>query len=408
MNCDICGGTLSMQMGSKAVCSVCGMEYSLESLKEKAKQTNSAPRTVAAPVSTNLTDNQLRMAEVAIRQKDYSQAVSICDTILTQDYYNLSAWKMKICAFASSSDRDLIKAADCFKEAYSLIQEQAKREQFIVDVQPSFMEKVYFNSGTATIARNLMLIDVKMASKYLQKVIDQQISYIRNSYNEVMNTLKEYSIEAQSDLRWHALMGQTWNHPHFALKQCLEDADAIWKNCGEQCYIEDHLQDLAAVVKRTAQKAQSYLPSRNDLTILISQAEELMKKIQEKAKKERKIAVQKYWANHTEIKEQLESQRKALQKEISDLQNSSNPSKISQLLEELTEERDQIWAKLHYLGLFEIRKKKELKEQMYLKEAEIDEIRKQLINEDREIENKVKRITDKIAEIDHKIENPPM
>ena len=79
--CDICGGRLKMGKGKIAVCESCGMEHSVERVREKIQEIKGTVHVDNA----HLIENFLSMAQDAYSTKNYAEAERYCNKVLEND-----------------------------------------------------------------------------------------------------------------------------------------------------------------------------------------------------------------------------------------------------------------------------------------------------------------------------------
>lgn len=123
--CDLCGGKLIMGAGGIATCDSCGMEYSVDRMKEKVQEVKG----VVQVDSAHLIGNFLRMAQNAYASNNKAEAESYCNKIIETEPTNQQAWLLKGKAAGWQSSLSNIRfseAINCFANAIEYTQEDEK------------------------------------------------------------------------------------------------------------------------------------------------------------------------------------------------------------------------------------------------------------------------------------------
>lgn len=118
--CDICGGKLKVTNGKYAVCESCGMEHSIERVRQKYKESQS----VVHVDNAHLIDNYLVMAQDAYDAGNKKEAERYCNKIIEIDPENVDALmlKGKTVGWQSSIGEFRFKEASiCFANAINSI-----------------------------------------------------------------------------------------------------------------------------------------------------------------------------------------------------------------------------------------------------------------------------------------------
>ncbi len=89
--CDICGGKLIMGAGGIATCENCGMEHSVERMKEKVQEIKGTVRID----NSHMIENYLEIAKTAIDAGNNAEAESYCNKVIEIEPTNYKAWMLK-------------------------------------------------------------------------------------------------------------------------------------------------------------------------------------------------------------------------------------------------------------------------------------------------------------------------
>ena len=89
--CDLCGGKLIMGAGGIATCESCGMEHSVDRMKEKVQEIKGTVRVD----NSHMIENYLEMANNAYDSSNHAEAESYCNKIIEIEPTNYKAWMLK-------------------------------------------------------------------------------------------------------------------------------------------------------------------------------------------------------------------------------------------------------------------------------------------------------------------------
>lgn len=135
--CDICGGKLKVINGKMAVCESCGMEHSIERVREKYKESQS----VVHVDNAHLIDNYYAMAQDAYDAGNKEEAERYCNKIIEVDpgYAEALLLKGKAVGWQSSIGSFRFKeAALCFANAINAAATDTESEEIHESVEEEF------------------------------------------------------------------------------------------------------------------------------------------------------------------------------------------------------------------------------------------------------------------------------
>lgn len=122
LTCDICGGRLKMGKGRIAVCESCGIEHSLERVREKIQEIKGTVHVDNA----HLIANFFSIAQDAYSTENYAEAERYCNKILENSPSNCEAYLLKGKAVgwqSSISHMRFKESAICFANAVKCVSE---------------------------------------------------------------------------------------------------------------------------------------------------------------------------------------------------------------------------------------------------------------------------------------------
>lgn len=140
LTCDICGGRLKMRKGKTAVCESCGMEHSVERVREKIQEVKGTVHVDSA----HLIENFLQIAKDAYSTGNYAEAERYCNKVLENDASHVEASVIKGKAIGGQSNLSNFRfreVAICFANAVNSADDDLK-ESINNDVQEGFRKFV--------------------------------------------------------------------------------------------------------------------------------------------------------------------------------------------------------------------------------------------------------------------------
>lgn len=114
LQCELCGGKLTMRSGGLAVCEYCGMEYTSDRIRERIQEITGTVRID----NSHMVNNYLDMTKTALDAHNYNEAASYVNKAIEIEPGNYWAWYLKGVA---SSNRD--EKITCLKKAIELAPE---------------------------------------------------------------------------------------------------------------------------------------------------------------------------------------------------------------------------------------------------------------------------------------------
>ena len=132
--CDICGGKLVMGAGGIAVCDSCGMEYSIDRMREKVQEIRGTIRVD----NSHMIKNYLQLATNAYDANNNAEAESYCNKIIEIDPANSEAWflKGKSCGWQSTAENPRIaESLSAFVKAIRNCSNDETRREFVQEAK---------------------------------------------------------------------------------------------------------------------------------------------------------------------------------------------------------------------------------------------------------------------------------
>lgn len=446
--CDLCGGKLVMGTGGVATCEGCGMEYTSERLREKIKEGNGAPRAEvpAAPVDNSpVIDNYLSMAKTALDANNNAEAESYANKVIEAQPRHAEAWLIKgkaagwqttgrknrypesilawINAYTFASDEE--KAAisqDIKTEAENIGHAIVKMEGNSFEGYQSEENKKDVTNAVSMVEKQLDILKdktgIEVYTDEFKTILARAVNTAAvNGSNDADN---DFGTErsGQTKYKWERFTGaqdrclelldkaydlsSDDNLCHTICKNYIEIATTVRDSCSYKYqsggyYGQDYSftskakQIRTDTIKEWEQKRDKHDPAKRKANS--KKALELYSS--SLAEKEKKAAIEKYWAEHAEEKASLEQERKELDNQSAQLRsaliNNADEAAAKKLGAEINDTR----TRMNSLGLFKGKEKKALA-------AKIEELSTQKghheqfwRNEQKRIDGEQKKIADR-------------
>lgn len=440
--CDICGGKLIIGAGGIAVCNSCGMEHSVDRMKEKVQEIKG---TVQID-NSHMVENYLKMAQSAKDVGNHSEAESYCNKIIEIEPTNYKAWMLKgvsaawqsslqksrvdegVAAFVKAINnapdeerKDLVEEAkEQIKNlAIAMISLRADRfakwpdkeeaDGFMSDITSILKTVVAFLFQTGD-AIPLSEIMTPVANYIDQSVVQAWRNVIWPDYNGDPND----SEDRPRKYEWENFIkrvGYCTSLEEKAISLCdVDDKEDIqrYKNL---IFIHQAAIDSCSWTFRFNQWGEKRWykdwmltdEAKNSRRNLICNYKEKIKEIKENIEKKEKEEAKKrfddYWFEHADEKTALETERATLQDKIVSLQND-----ISSILEDtekknIQERIDTLNMEKRSLGLFKVKEKKVVQEKIDAVNLELKKVDDRIDAAKKEIEKKIVPLQQRISEI---------
>ena len=456
ITCDLCGGTIEMKTGGNAVCTSCGMTYSMESLREKLKggQSNLPVSTPAQPATTSSPSwisSTLKMAQMNLNNNDNHKAIEACDKVLSADFSNSEAWEIKIQASS------MPEAAEALREYYGTATTEADRKRII-----DFAEKYFATINTVEGADILYQVCPSAASKMVTRTLKDKIDFERKYTADFKKACsKEQSNRPSSDDRYNMDFDRTLDSVRYVLRNnsgtfdflekctsfnslkgvdisysiisytsaCKEYLDAVkgakrWYACSStsnrtylsgQYYIDSstYSHALEPIFTSTSWEADAIRAQLGKLNSFEKKANAKISLIQSQKEAEKKARIKAYWDNNKERKEELELQKikfnANIQREKAELQTSSEANALKEAKNKVVVAKD----KLESLGFFAFKEKKQLEAEILQLECQVSTAMAAYNSKQSSIDRKINKLQEQIEQInreltmDRNVELPP-
>lgn len=405
--CDICGGKLVMGSGGVAVCDSCGMEYSVDRIKEKVQEIKG---TVHID-NSNMIENWMRMGLSAAQAGNQKEAYEYFSKVVEVDPENWRAIYEKGKAGAWQSTLANLRTSEIYQGilmALEIIGRSDLNEEDLISIKNEFAVALFSinNAITDLMDRNLSSLDDIYFDSHWNQMYDTRERHITNvtQLEDAMSLIADLDDDLSKR-----------NVIQFKMRMC----DDLRSACESIQYWTDYSQSSLDYFGYTSSEKKEYLNKYWKLVQEIRKVEpryainkafypdpfgpglhtsderyEYWKEIEENQLALEKEAAakkrfEKYWREHADEKASLEQEKNSLAEQISAL--TIQMENIPAIAEEKSIQAriDTLTAKKNALGIFKSKEKKIIQDQIDAAKLEREEIADRIDNELHKIEEKI-------------------
>lgn len=314
MNCDLCGSAIEMRENG-AVCTGCGMQYSMEALRKKLGKPSPAPAASPAPQPPQEDlANLIMQAELVLSQGNTASAVSLCDIVLSKDGSNEKAWHIKLSALCRSN---ILIAAQALCTASTQLGGDSAQFK---SLQEDFLACASFREPQFSAAQHLSATAPEFARTFAERCVAVAVNDLEEFCAGTLKNFRESYKKSKKDGRWAYLLDKDW-----ALRSSnLSDRIKILEHAMQTC---DKLLDRSEAFPKVVRCLQAYIKEvatmlydAKNVPLLaerIAKLAVLADAIDQAGRQERTEA---YWSQHPGKKEALlreTAEQEALQAQYS-------------------------------------------------------------------------------------------
>ena len=443
--CDLCGGKLVMGAGGIAVCDSCGMEHSIDRMKEKVQEIKGTIRVD----NSHMIKNYLEMAQSAKDAGNNAEAETYCNKIIEIEPTNYKAWMLKgeAAAWQSSLQNSRVgEGVAAFIKAINNAPEDVKDELveeatgqiknlsvamislrterfakwpdeeeangFISDITSILNTVAAFLSQTGALIP-LSEIMAPIATLINQSVVQAWQNVIWPDYNGDPND----SDERAGKYEWQNFIqrvGYCTSLVENAISLCDEDDEDdiqryenlifINKAAIESCASDYDINDWGKSWYKEWMLSDEAINVRREL---IRDYEAKIKTIKNAKEQKEKEAAQNrfdaYWVEHADEKANLEIEKATIEEQISALQVEINNIPGSAEKENIQGRINTLTAEKSSLGLFKGKEKKAVQEKIDATNLELKKVIDRMDVAKEEIEKKIDLLQRRINEINSEL-----
>ena len=445
LKCEMCGSSDIIKKNGVFMCQFCKTKYSIDEAKKLLVEVEG---TVQVD-SSHLIDNYFSIATNAYIAKNYSEVESYCNKIIEVDPVNYKAWLLKGKAVAWASEVGQLRFAEtivAFTNSFSFCPIELKNDLFseisgeIFSFAKAWTElrisrfKKLFNDAERLGILNDVDQFISLTRKFsdsiqtflddiqLQKELGEIISSgARSAYSDVWDRF--YGDDGHpSDFEFSRFVTEADNCILLitrAIDLCVDDYDenilrykfliAMQEDVINSCsYVPDFFDYWNNCWKYKVSRSLAYqaLQIRREIVSNYNKKiSDINGKKSAKQKEEAEKRYNEYWAKHSEEKKEMEislskliSEKKAFETELNSISDAEKVQR-EELIRRMAAEKSR-------LGLFKIKEKKELQNEIDIAQKELTTIIQKIEQERNPIKKKIDEIQRKINKINTELKKP--
>ena len=399
--CDICGGKLIVGAGGVTVCDSCGMEYSVERMREKIQEIKG----VVQIDNSNMIENWTKMADRAMQACNYSEAYEYYTKIAETDPQNWRAIYGKGKAGVNLSTEENLRVQELFqgiREAVTIIKKNEIDEQEKIDVYndmaltlkewvEKYSRSVYNYKNCDAIAVNA---ERRKQVRQSFKVCVEQMEYavtLLSDFNDEQSKencylCKKYLFHMIYAYCDHIIYETKDPTSPTGIRLRLDEATEKEK----KPYIDEAWKISRDLKERDPDYYSDYRnypnPSEDEWSFDV-------------AAWWKKYAQEKYWESHRSDYESLNRERKELQGKVKALNAEIKEHPVNHQIEHLENQITLKKSEMKSLGMFKLSEKKNIQQEidgltveLSKKKTERDELREKLEEEKKKYEPRIDEI----------------
>ncbi len=429
LTCEMCGSTELLKQEGVFVCQSCGCKYTVEEAKKLLLEVEgvvSVQGTVQVDRSSEI-NNRIQNAIAEYRANHQDRAIALFNDVLNIDFENVTAIIYKACADGWQStlmDNHMVQMSTEICRALEI----AKRKypdavKFTEMILPAVTETVSLSDAVGMLRINH------------RKEVEAEINHLMAKADEANKQGKRYMmtgpIAAASPCyeraRMYAQQAQNMQDEMYSqLSASIKVSGTAVHNVAFA--VMEHLQEADRVCDELIPELKKLLKEYNavcgmdkagSFDRLNKQIKDLEKRVAQRIEKERQEKIAAYWERHAQEKQALDTEKAELEAKSRDLngrmdglrkaveeieQQHGGLTPAEKEQNELLERRKSLAAQIGSLGIFKMKEKKQLKEEMALIDEKIrkmeDAVRRERKERDAKLAELLKPHHDELAGLD--------
>ncbi|MCH5193589.1 MAG: hypothetical protein J1F11_06480 [Oscillospiraceae bacterium] len=426
LTCEMCGSTDLLKQEGVFVCQTCGTKYSVEEAKRMMIEGTVEVTGTVKVDNANKIQNMLINAKRSFDDGKYSQAQDLYSQILNEDPNNAKAILyegLSIGWQGNTVNYTMDNAGNAAKRALDIAYKQEENHQVF---EMFVLETLTGISFLGTALFDLCMKKVRETNENFSaktKALTQKLKDMESFDNDMIG---RYGIGASnSNLRIRQVqqMQQQLKTDEANTKLTMLKYSKLGENTVSIVYdvfekAVDMISDVSKYHAQTYDIIKTLISKYGDKFnggALLTKINKMVTQLDGYYKKVAEIAIEKYWEEHAEEKQQLDAEKSAIMEEINQLKSQLEPfereisdyrrkrekdvpSKAEKdtVLNEINRLRNEI----NGLGIFKGKEKKALQEQVNELNARISSINVAIENEEKE---QIKVCNDKISEVEERM-----
>ena len=397
LTCEMCGSTDLVKQDGVFVCQSCGCKYSIEEAKKMMIEgTVEVTGTVKVDNSATIA-NYIELAESALKGANGQSVLEYTNKALEVDPQNSRAWILQMQAFEKIAQLQNPRTSEVITAGKNAVQ-FAKAEE-----KESIEKQVY--SYYLKYARTLLMVATNELNDN-QRVRDV---YKRLSSASLSNALTAANDCMKADSNNITVYENIVNEgvnlvlsiPNDALERCSD----LWEDvetCAEQYQRETNALDerfriYTNGLTDSAKATRTLI--KDQMTIKVKKAKE----VSVKQANERKARIEKYWGEHKSEWNMLTAKKESLQSNLDGLTDTLEKIPIRHGVDELMGEIEKKKLAKKNTGIFNLKEKKKLQEQIDALESVLQKKQEECREESESISKKVDEVMLLLEDVENEL-----
>lgn len=398
LTCEMCGSTDLVKQDGVFVCQSCGCKYSIEEAKKMMIEgTVEVTGTVKVDNSATIA-NYIELAESALKGANGQSVLEYTNKALEVDPQNSRAWILQMQAFEKIAQLQNPRTSEVITAGKNAVQ-FAKAEE-----KESIEKQVY--SYYLKYARTLLMVatnelnDNQRVRDVYKRLSSASLSNALTAANDCMkadsNNITVYENIANEGVNL------VLSIPNDALERCSD----LWEDvetCAEQYQRETNALDerfriYTNGLTDSAKATRTLI--KDQMTIKVKKAKEA---VSVKQANERKARIEKYWGEHKSEWNMLTAKKESLQSNLDGLTDTLEKIPIRHGVDELMGENEKKKLAKKNTGIFNLKEKKKLQEQIDALESVLQKKQEECREESESISKKVDEVMLLLEDVENEL-----
>lgn len=398
LTCEMCGSTDLVKQDGVFVCQSCGCKYSIEEAKKMMIEgTVEVTGTVKVDNSATIA-NYIELAESALKGANGQSVLEYTNKALEVDPQNSRAWILQMQAFEKIAQLQNPRTSEVITAGKNAVQ-FAKAEE-----KESIEKQVY--SYYLKYARTLLMVatnelnDNQRVRDVYKRLSSASLSNALTAANDCMkadsNNITVYENIANEGVNL------VLSIPNDALERCSD----LWEDaetCAEQYQRETNALDerfriYTNGLTDSAKATRTLI--KDQMTIKVKKAKEA---VSVKQANERKARIEKYWGEHKSEWNMLTAKKESLQSNLDGLTDTLEKIPIRHGVDELMGEIEKKKLAKKNTGIFNLKEKKKLQEQIDALESVLQKKQEECREESESISKKVDEVMLLLEDVENEL-----
>lgn len=398
LTCEMCGSTDLVKQDGVFVCQSCGCKYSIEEAKKMMIEgTVEVTGTVKVDNSATIA-NYIELAESALKGANGQSVLEYTNKALEVDPQNSRAWILQMQAFEKIAQLQNPRTSEVITAGKNAVQ-FAKAEE-----KESIEKQVY--SYYLKYARTLLMVatnelnDNQRVRDVYKRLSSASLSNALTAANDCMkadsNNITVYENIANEGVNLVLSL------PNDALERCSD----LWEDvetCAEQYQRETNALDerfriYTNGLTDSAKATRTLI--KDQMTIKVKKAKEA---VSVKQANERKARIEKYWGEHKSEWNMLTAKKESLQSNLDGLTDTLEKIPIRHGVDELMGEIEKKKLAKKNTGIFNLKEKKKLQEQIDALESVLQKKQEECREESESISKKVDEVMLLLEDVENEL-----